>query len=502
MNVSELKYKLRGLGAKTTGPKNVLEKRLNTWTRYNLNKTLFNATVAPTIETTEEFPPEILFKPLRVCSGIKLITFKCIQTWFLERHAKKGMQKGRILAMKLFIKYTKINKNGNTFYLKGKCCAEQKKTLEYNVRMMITKTVGNEYCIKQCNCTCPAGTGWSAACKHIGAFCFSLEYFSETGKLQEYVSCTSEAMLWNKPTGRGVDIMSIFEITGQQKQNVAINENCTFVNQLINNNICCPFTNSRKANMDAYENDHCYMKVVGKCCAEQKKTLEYNVRMMITKTVGNEYCIKQCNCTCPAGTGWSAACKHIGAFCFSLEYFSETGKLQEYVSCTSEAMLWNKPTGRGVDIMSIFEITGQQKQNVAINENCTFVNQLINNNICCPFTNSRKANMDAYENDHCYMKVVADELLLLSVEDVEEIFGLKLNTVCQQQEPDNESDISLGASTSSTSSASAQWSKQNIRLLITQIAGGLATTLLFSCYELDTTSLSHSPCCNFVTTMP
>ncbi|KAF5275767.1 hypothetical protein FQR65_LT16541 [Abscondita terminalis] len=59
-----------------------------------------------------------------------------------------------------------------------------------------------------------------------------------------------------------------------------------------------------------------------------------------------------------------------------------------------------------------------------------------------------------------------DELLLLSVEDVEEIFGLKLNTGCQQQEPDNESDISLGASTSSTSSASAQWSKQNIRQLI------------------------------------
>lgn len=45
-----------------------------------------------------------------------------------------------------------------------------------------------------------------------------------SGKVQEYISCTSEAMMWNKPLGRGVDYMSIFEIIKQEKPNFSHNQ--------------------------------------------------------------------------------------------------------------------------------------------------------------------------------------------------------------------------------------------------------------------------------------
>ncbi|KAK4882287.1 hypothetical protein RN001_005606 [Aquatica leii] len=203
VNIIDLKRELKLLGAKTTGSKEVLEKRLNTWKSNNLKETLFPVNVV-TVSEPEDYPSDNYFKPLNLSGDIKLLNFEAIQCWFLLRKAKKGMQRGRILAMKLFIKYTKIYQIGNFSYLKGKCCAEQKKTMEYNVQIKITNINKNKYQINQCNCTCPAGTGWSAACKHVGAFCFSLEHFSITGKPQEYVSCTAQAVQWNKPKGRGI----------------------------------------------------------------------------------------------------------------------------------------------------------------------------------------------------------------------------------------------------------------------------------------------------------
>lgn len=64
--------------------------------------------------------------------------------------------------------------------MKAHCCAEQKKNYEYKVQLVIIKT-NLKNGIYQANCECPAGTGWSAACKHVAALCYSLEYFSISG---------------------------------------------------------------------------------------------------------------------------------------------------------------------------------------------------------------------------------------------------------------------------------------------------------------------------------
>lgn len=124
-----------------------------------------------------DYPEDKDFLPLNNFKGVKLLSYSTIEEWFLPRKSKKGMEKGRILAIKLFVKYTKVCKKADLYFVKARCCAEQKKTGEYIVQIIIETTK-----IVQCSCTCPAGAGLSVSCKHVGAVCFSLEYFSVTGR--------------------------------------------------------------------------------------------------------------------------------------------------------------------------------------------------------------------------------------------------------------------------------------------------------------------------------
>lgn len=52
--------------------------------------------------------PTAGFQPLSELKGHSFINHAAIEKWFSERQAKKGKEKGRILAMKLFIKFTEV----------------------------------------------------------------------------------------------------------------------------------------------------------------------------------------------------------------------------------------------------------------------------------------------------------------------------------------------------------------------------------------------------------
>lgn len=149
--------------------------RLTLWREKGLNRSLITAGVIPV--RASEFP-DTNFQPLNEVTNTRLLQLDCIEEWFSKRKAKKGMLKGRVLAMKLFIKYTQVKVIDNRTFIKAQCSAEQKKSLDYSVKTVLGVNSG----IQQCSCTCPAGIGWSAACKHVGALCFSLEYFTLTGK--------------------------------------------------------------------------------------------------------------------------------------------------------------------------------------------------------------------------------------------------------------------------------------------------------------------------------
>lgn len=124
------------------------------------------------------FPEEKHFKPLIECGKLNIISKKNINQWFAERHANKGLEKGRLLAIKLFVKYTKCCESMGMFFITAVCSAEQKKHTDYSIKMLCKAQA-----IQQATCTCPAGTGFSAACKHVSAVCFSLEHYTLTGNV-------------------------------------------------------------------------------------------------------------------------------------------------------------------------------------------------------------------------------------------------------------------------------------------------------------------------------
>lgn len=82
---------------------------LETWKTKRLNRSLCVST-SINVDNPKCFPEDENFKPLNDFMGNKIIDANCIDTWFFERKAVKGKDKGRILAIKLFIKYTQVLK--------------------------------------------------------------------------------------------------------------------------------------------------------------------------------------------------------------------------------------------------------------------------------------------------------------------------------------------------------------------------------------------------------
>ncbi|KAJ8909921.1 hypothetical protein NQ315_017225 [Exocentrus adspersus] len=176
MNIQQVKEELQKLGAKTTGTKKQLDRRFLLWKEKKLDEGLFQVQPMKLINP-QPFPIDN-YKPLIDFKGQIIMTYKSIDEYFEVNLAKKGKEKGRILAIKLFIKCTKVAVKDCKYFILSRCCAEQKKTVEYDLKIIITQ---NSCKVVQASCSCPAGSGFFAACKHMGALCYSLEYFSISG---------------------------------------------------------------------------------------------------------------------------------------------------------------------------------------------------------------------------------------------------------------------------------------------------------------------------------
>ena len=97
-----------------------------------------------------------------------------IDLYFNERMARKGNEKGRKLFMCEFIKNCRFNQTGNDIYFLATCCAEMKKTVEYDVNVHVNSG--------ECLMVSLSGIGPGAACKHISALLYAIEYYSITGE--------------------------------------------------------------------------------------------------------------------------------------------------------------------------------------------------------------------------------------------------------------------------------------------------------------------------------
>ena len=61
-------------------------------------------------------------------------------------------------------------------------------------------------------CTCPAGKGPRASCKHIAAVLYALDEFSRLGFVRESATCTDRLQEWNKPHKKTANITKASEM--------------------------------------------------------------------------------------------------------------------------------------------------------------------------------------------------------------------------------------------------------------------------------------------------
>lgn len=150
------------------------------WNEYKLDRTLFNVETVPS-EDCNSFPA-VKYMPLEKLSSkvLQWLSKTSIDLYFNERMAAKGNEKGRKLFMCDFLKNCRFHEKKDDIFIRATCCAEMKKSLEYDVNVHINV---RECLIMKAQCQCPAGVGPGAACKHVSALLYAIEYYAVTGEL-------------------------------------------------------------------------------------------------------------------------------------------------------------------------------------------------------------------------------------------------------------------------------------------------------------------------------
>ena len=144
-----------------------------------MSRTLFSVDIVPSLDSSPF--PNVKHEPLEKLPIDKLqwISQAVIDMYFNERKSSKGNIKGRRLFMCNFLKDCKFYKKDDNIYFIALCSAEMKKDVDYDVKIHVNY---RECEIMKSYCRCPAGKGFSAACKHVIALLYGLEYYAVTGR--------------------------------------------------------------------------------------------------------------------------------------------------------------------------------------------------------------------------------------------------------------------------------------------------------------------------------
>lgn len=107
-----------------------------------------------------------------------------------------------------------IKGNDNNVYLSGVCLAQMRKDREYKIQMVLSPSADVLFAL----CGCPADKGPTGSCKHIAAFCYTLEEFVRLGFTRPSLSCTSRLQTWNQPRQKKLDSKNIYEISFERAE--------------------------------------------------------------------------------------------------------------------------------------------------------------------------------------------------------------------------------------------------------------------------------------------
>ncbi|CAF5105755.1 unnamed protein product [Rotaria magnacalcarata] len=97
--------------------------------------------------------------------------------------------------------------------------------------------------------------------------------------------------------------------------------------------------------------DYMKRKISAKCRAQMKKSVTYQIHMIIN--VNRPADILEASCQCVAGKGDRAACKRVAALCFALLDYDTN---QMYEACTERLQQWHQPTRKSTNPMNILDI--------------------------------------------------------------------------------------------------------------------------------------------------
>lgn len=165
--------------------------RLLSWNEHRLNRTLFDV---PTVAANDysDFPAVREYYPLEKLERgvLEWLSPTSITLYFDERLGRKGFEKGRLLFMCAFVKSCEFYKDNENIFFIAICSAEMKTNTDYEVKIHIH----SHRCeILKAQCQCPAGAGPGAACKHVSAVLFSIEFYAVTGTSFIIVSINKNA---------------------------------------------------------------------------------------------------------------------------------------------------------------------------------------------------------------------------------------------------------------------------------------------------------------------
>ena len=105
-----------------------------------------------------------------------------------------------------------------TCFFRAQCQPEMKSSADYPIAFVVKSTpavIDDKACVEkflQSSCTCPAGRGPLATCKHIAAVLNALEHFCRLGFTKEPVTCTERLQQWNKPQSKKVAVLTVQEM--------------------------------------------------------------------------------------------------------------------------------------------------------------------------------------------------------------------------------------------------------------------------------------------------
>ena len=123
-------------------------------------------------------------------------------------------QKSRRLFTSGYVQKIELHKLNNVVCYRARCMPEMKSRSDYKLRMCVRiGDSGNVAEISFADCSCPAGKGPQASCKHLAALMYALEHFTRCGYIDS-PTCTDVLQTWNQPSNKKSEPMTVKEMDG------------------------------------------------------------------------------------------------------------------------------------------------------------------------------------------------------------------------------------------------------------------------------------------------